>query len=65
LANDLFTEITHPAHVIPDTDSVTVLTSAKAATETAASRINIAALISFFTACSFGKNEFTMPEWYR
>lgn len=28
--NDLFTEITHEAHVIPDTDSVTVLMSANA-----------------------------------
>lgn len=31
LVNDLFTEATHDDHVIPDTDSVTVLISANAA----------------------------------
>jgi hypothetical protein len=33
LVNDLFTEIAHELHVIPDTASVTVFTSAKAAVE--------------------------------
>ena len=55
LVNDLFTEITHDVHVIPDTASVTVLISAEAAAETTANRINMAALTSFFTAFSFGK----------
>jgi hypothetical protein len=31
LVNDLFTEVTHALHVIPDTESVTVLISASAA----------------------------------
>ena len=33
LVNDLFTEATHNTHVIPDTESVTVLISASAAVE--------------------------------
>lgn len=53
LVNDLFTEITHQLHVIPDTESVTVLISARAAAETAVNTINMAALISFFIAFSF------------
>ena len=57
LVNDLFTEISHDTHVIPDTASVTVLISAKAAPETTASRTNIAALISFFIAFPFRKSE--------
>ena len=52
LVNDLFTEITHDAHVIPDTASVTVLISAKVAAETTANRINMAALTRFFMAFS-------------
>ena len=55
LVNDLFTEIGHAGHVIPDTESVTVLISAEAAAETTANRINMAALTGFFTAFSFGK----------
>jgi hypothetical protein len=50
LVNDLFTEISHAAHVIPDTESVTVLFSAKAGTEKTANSINAAALMSFFMA---------------
>jgi len=48
LVNDLFTEISHDTHVIPDTESVTVLVSAKAAAETTANRIIAAALMSLF-----------------
>jgi hypothetical protein len=55
LVNDLFTEVTHALHVIPDTESVTVLISARDAAETTANRINIAALISFFIVFSFVK----------
>ena len=55
LLNDLCTEIGHDGHVIPDTESVTVLVSAKVAAETTANRINMAALISFFMAFSFSK----------
>jgi len=43
LVSDPFTEVTHPLHVIPDTESVTVLISARDAAETTANRINIAA----------------------
>ena len=55
LVNDLFTEITHDVHVIPDTASVTVLISAEAAAETTANRINMAVLISFCMAFSVSK----------
>ena len=50
LVNDLFTEITHDAHVIPDTDSVTVLISARAAVGTAMNMMNMRAVTSFFMA---------------
>lgn len=55
LVKDLFTEVTHALHVIPDTESVTVLISANAAAETTANRRNMAALISFFTVFSFSE----------
>jgi len=55
LVNDLFTEISHDTHVIPDTESVTVLVSAKAAAETTANRIIAAALMSLFMVFSFSK----------
>ena len=55
LVNDLFTEITHDVHVIPETASVTVLVSARAAAETTANRINMVALTSFFMAFSVSK----------
>lgn len=55
LLNDLCTEIGHAGHVIPDTASVTILVSAKAAAETTANRINMAALTSFFMAFSVSK----------
>jgi hypothetical protein len=50
LVNDLFTETSHAVHVIPDTESVTVLFSAKAGMEKTANRVNAAALISCFMA---------------
>lgn len=55
LLNDLCTEIGHAGHVIPDTESVTVLISAEAAAATTANRVNRTALISFFTAFSSSK----------
>ena len=55
LVNDLFTEITHDAHVIPDTERVTVLISPKAAADTTKNRMNMAALVSFFMAFSCKK----------
>jgi hypothetical protein len=50
LVNDLCTEVTHDPHVIPDTESVTVMLSAKAAVEATANMMNMAALISFLIA---------------
>lgn len=61
LLNDLCTEIGHDGHVIPDTESVTILVSAEAAVETTANSINMAALISFFMAFSVGKK--ARPEF--
>jgi len=43
LVNDLCTEITQSPHVIPDTESVTVLLSAKTAVEATANMMNMAA----------------------
>jgi hypothetical protein len=50
LVNDLCTEITQSPHVIPETESVTVLLSANAAVEATANMMNMAALISFLIA---------------
>ena len=46
LVNDLCTEITQSPHVIPETESVTVLVSANAAAEATANMTNMKALTS-------------------
>jgi len=50
LLNDLCTEITQSPHVIPETESVTVLLSANAAVEATANMMNMAVLIIFLIA---------------
>ena len=52
LVNDLCTEITHDPQVMPDTESVTVLTAARAVAEIRANMENIAAVISLFIRSS-------------
>ena len=64
LVNDLFTEITHDTHVIPDTDSVTVFICANAAVAKRMVAIKHAAssLVSRFMAGLFNRKALCSRE---